>query len=81
MKDQCILRSRSVFVSLIILVLVLTLLLVDSQNYHNFVAPNSDELLNTSDTTSREFGEQNHAINVVVLKKFDVCAHFGDLMA
>lgn len=39
--------------------------LVHPENDHDFVASDADELLDTSDTTSREFGEENHAIDVV----------------
>lgn len=56
------------------------LFLVDTQHHHNFVAPDSDKLLDRSDTSSREFGEQNHAVDVVVFEEFDVGAHFCDLL-
>jgi len=56
-----------------------TLLLVHSENNHNLISTDSDKFLNTSDTTSGKFGEQDHAIDVVVFKKLDIGAHFGDL--
>jgi hypothetical protein len=56
-----------------------TLLLVYSENDHYFISPNSNELLNTSNTTSREFGKKDHAIDVIVFEQLDVCSHFCDL--
>lgn len=56
-----------------------TLFLIDSENNNNLISPDSDQLLDTSDTTSGQLGQENHAIDVVVFEKFDICAHFGDL--
>lgn len=56
-----------------------TLLLVDTQNNNNLVAANTDQLLNTANTSSRKFGKQNHAVDVVVFQQLDVGAHLGDL--
>jgi hypothetical protein len=56
-----------------------TLLLVDTQYDDDFVASDSDEFVDTSDPPSGEFGEEDHAFDVVVLEEFDVGAHFGDL--
>jgi hypothetical protein len=56
-----------------------TFLLVHTQHNDNLVTPNADELLDTTDTTSREFGEQDHAIDVVVFEELHVRSHVGDL--
>jgi hypothetical protein len=56
-----------------------TFLLVYSEDNDDLVAPNPDQLLDTPDTTSREFGKQNHAVDVVVLEELDVGSHIGDL--
>ena len=58
---------------------LLALVLVHPKNYHNFVSPNSDELLDTSYPTSRQFTKKNHAVNVIVLQQLYVCTHLGDL--
>lgn len=58
-----------------------TLLLVYSKNDHHFVSADPDELLDTSDTTTGQFGEEDHAVNVVVLEQLDVGAHLGDLVS
>jgi hypothetical protein len=58
---------------------LLTLLLVHSEHNNDLVASNSDQLLDTSDTSSGEFGQQDHAVNVVVFEKFNVSTHLGDL--
>jgi hypothetical protein len=47
--------------------LMLTLLLIDTEHYDDLVATNPDELLDTSNTSSRKLREQDHAVNVVVL--------------
>lgn len=56
------------------------LLLVHSQHDHDLVTPNTDELLDGSNTPSRQFREENHAVDVVIFQQFDVCAHFRDLL-
>lgn len=56
-----------------------TLLLVYSENHYYFIAANSNELLDTSDTTSRQFGEQDHAVDVVVFEEFDIGTHLCNL--
>jgi hypothetical protein len=56
------------------------LLLVDTQHYHNLVAAHTNELLDGTDTSAGKFGEQNHAVDVVVLQQLDVGAHLGDLL-
>jgi hypothetical protein len=45
-----------------------TLLLVDSEHDDYFVSADADELLDGSDTTSREFAKKNHAVDVVVFQ-------------
>lgn len=57
-----------------------SLFLVHPQHHHDFVAADADELLNRTNAAARQFGEQNHAVNVVVFQQFDICAHFGDLL-
>lgn len=47
--------------------LMLTLLLVDTEHHDDLVATNPDELLDTSNTSSRKLGKQDHAVDVVVL--------------
>lgn len=59
--------------------MIRTLLLVNPQHNNNLVPANSDQLLDGSDTSSRQLGQQNHAINVVVFEKLDIGAHFGNL--
>ena len=56
-----------------------TLLLVDSQNNDNLISSDADQLLDTSDTSSGQFAEQDHAVDVVVFKQLDVCSHLGNL--
>ena len=56
-----------------------TLLLVDSENNHNLIAPHADELLDTPDASSGEFRKKNHAIDVVILEELYVGTHLGDL--
>lgn len=56
-----------------------TLLFVHTENHNDLIATNSDELLDTSDTSSRKFGQQDHAVDVVVLEKLDIGTHLGDL--
>lgn len=58
---------------------MLALLLVNTKHNNDLVASNTDELLYTTDTSPREFGKQNHSVDVVVFKQLHVCAHFGDL--
>lgn len=47
--------------------LMLTLLLVDTEHHDDLVATDPDELLDTSNTSSRKLGKQDHAVDVVVL--------------
>ena len=56
-----------------------TLFLVHSQHDDHLIPSNSDELLDTADTPSRQLGKQDHAVDVIVLKQLHVCAHFCDL--
>ncbi len=58
---------------------LLTLLLVDTKNNHDLIASNSNKLLDTSDTSSGQFGKKDHAIDVIVFEEFDIGSHFGDL--
>lgn len=57
----------------------LALLLVDTQHNDDLVASDTDKLLDGSNTSSRKFGEQDHAVDVVVFKQLHVRAHLGDL--
>lgn len=57
----------------------LTLLLVDTQNHDDLIATNTDELLDTSNTSSRQFGEEDHSVNIVVFQQLHICAHLGNL--
>src|ERR1700761_8719314 len=57
----------------------LTLLLVDSEDNHHLVLADTDELLDRTDTTSGQFTEQDHALNVVVLEQLHVSTHLGNL--
>ena len=59
--------------------LILALLLVDTEHDDDLVATDTDELLDTTNTSARQFGEQDHAVDVVILEELNVCAHFGDL--
>lgn len=56
-----------------------TLLFIDTQHDDYLIAPNTDKLLNATNTSSREFGEQNHAVDVVVFEQLHVRTHLGDL--
>jgi hypothetical protein len=56
-----------------------TFLLVHAEHNDDLVATDSDKLLDTADTPSREFGEQDHAIDVVVLEELHVGSHIGNL--
>ena len=57
----------------------LTLLLIHTEHDDDLVTANTDELLDTADTSARQFGEQDHAVDVVMFQQLHVCAHFGDL--
>jgi hypothetical protein len=57
----------------------LAFLLVYSEHHHNLVSSNADELLNRSDSSSRQLAKQDHSVNVVVLEELDIGAHIGDL--
>lgn len=48
-----------------------TLLLVDSQHNDDLVSSDTDEFLDGSDTSSGQFAEQDHAVDVVVLEQLD----------
>jgi hypothetical protein len=56
-----------------------TLLLVDAQHDDDLVAADADELLDAADAPPRQLGEEDHAVDVVVLEELDVGAHLGDL--
>ena len=45
-----------------------TLLLVDSKHDDDLIPAHTDELLDRSDTSPRELGEQNHSFDVVIFK-------------
>ena len=45
---------------------------------HRFCSSDTDELVDRTDTTSGQFGEKDHALNVVVFQQMDVGAHVGD---
>ena len=45
-----------------------TLLLVYPQNDNDLILAYTDELLDRSDTSPRELGEQNHSFDVVIFK-------------
>ena len=45
-----------------------TLLFVYSQHDHNLIPSNADELLYASNTPSRKLGEQDHAIDIIILE-------------
>lgn len=57
----------------------LALLLVHTKHDDDLVTADTNKLLDTADTSARQFGEQNHAVDVVILEELNVCAHFGDL--
>lgn len=48
-----------------------TLLLVDSQHNDDLVSSDTDEFLNGSDTSSGQFAEQDHAVDVIVFEQLD----------
>ena len=56
-----------------------TFLLIDPQYDDHFVAPDSDELVDTPDPPSRQLAEQNHSLDIVVFQQLDICAHLCDL--
>lgn len=47
---------------------VRTLLLVHTEDDNYFVAADTDELLDRSDTSPGELGKEDHALNVVILE-------------
>jgi hypothetical protein len=57
----------------------LTLLLVYTEHDHHLIATNADKLLDTTDTSSREFGEEDHSIDIIVFEELHIGAHLGDL--
>jgi hypothetical protein len=46
----------------------LTLLFVNSEDDDNFISVDTNELLNGTNTSSRQFGEKNHSFSVIVFK-------------
>ena len=56
-----------------------TFFLIYSQYNDDFISSNSDKFVDTSDPSSGEFTEKDHAFDVVVFEQFDVGAHFCDL--
>lgn len=58
----------------------ITFLLVDTENDDDFVATDSNKLLDTSDAPSGKFRKQDHSVDVVVLEQLNVSTHIGDLV-
>lgn len=56
------------------------LLAINTENHDRLLAANLDETANAADTAAGELGEEDHALNVVVLEEGDVCAHVGDVL-
>jgi hypothetical protein len=56
-----------------------TLLFVDSENDDDLVAPNANKLLDGADAAAGELGEEDHALDAVVLEQLHVRAHLRDL--
>lgn len=59
---------------------VYTFLFINPQHDNNLVPSNTDKLLDGPDTSPGQLGEQDHAVDVVVLEELDVGAHLGDLV-
>lgn len=57
----------------------LTLLLVDTEDNDNLVTSDTNELLDTANTSAGKFGQQDHSVDVIVFEKLHVCAHLGNL--
>ena len=56
----------------------LTLLFVHSDDHHTLVATYADELVDGADASTRQFTQEDHALNVVVLQKAYIGAHLSD---
>lgn len=56
------------------------LLLVDTEDHDGLLAPDLDEAADAADSTTRELGEEDHALDIVVFEKRDVSAHVGDVL-
>lgn len=55
-----------------------TFLLVDTNDHYRFCFTNTNEFVDRTNTSSRQFRQENHALNTVVFQEVDVGAHFGD---
>ena len=56
------------------------LLFVDMEHHHELDPTHLDETADAPNLMPRELGEQDHALDVVVLEEWDVGAHVGDVL-
>lgn len=57
-----------------------SLLLVDTKDHDGLDAADLDEAADAANTAPRELGEEDHALDVVVLEEGHVRAHVGDVL-
>ena len=62
------------------LILLKSLLLINPKDYHGLDASHLDQATHAMNPTPRELGEEEHALNVVVLEQVDVRAHVGNVI-
>ena len=57
-----------------------TFFFVHTKNDHDVVLADTDQLLDGPYTSTGQFAQQDHPLDVVVLQQFDVGTHLGDLL-
>jgi len=57
---------------------MLTFVFIDPDHDYTLVSADTNQLVDGTDTTSRELTQQYHAFNVIVLQQVDVCTHFSN---
>ena len=62
------------------LILLKSLLLINPKDHHGLDASHLDQATHTMNPTPRELGEEDHALNVVVLEQVDIRAHVEDVI-
>ena len=50
-----------------------TLFLVYTEDDDDLIAAHTDELLDRSDTSPRELGQENHSLDSIVLELYEFC--------
>lgn len=56
-----------------------TFLFINTNDHNNLIISNTDQLLHAPDPPPRQLTEQNHAIDIVILKQLHIDAHLSVL--